>query len=154
MLDRIEERVKKTESGCWIWQGCLSHGYGMIKIPAETPSGATTVGVHVLAWREKNGPVPAGLELDHVCRTRACCNPEHLEPVTRRENLLRSPLSAASRLSARTHCPRGHELSGTNLVRSEPTRTCRICAQARKNAYLKARAARLEQLCFEMDPAD
>lgn len=92
--DRLWPMVEKT-STCWLWRGPISStGYG-----ALTVRGRGTVSTHRLSWEIHRGPVPEGLELDHLCRVRACCNPEHLEPVTRRENLLRgeSPVARAYR---------------------------------------------------------
>ena len=81
-------------------------------------------------YQEKYGLVPSGLELDHLCRNRACINPDHLEPVTRKENHRRSPLSAG-----KTHCKHGHEftLENTYLAQGKkPQRQCRECIRNRK----------------------
>lgn len=71
---------------CWIWQGTkISRGYGRIN-----RQGRETF-AHIYEWEQANGPVPDGLELDHLCRNPSCCNPAHLEPVTHAENMRRSP---------------------------------------------------------------
>ena len=73
-------------TGCWIWRGCLSHhGYG--RTWAGTQARPK---VHVLLYEMLHGPLPHNLELDHLCFTRNCVNPDHLELVTHRENLRRS----------------------------------------------------------------
>ena len=76
--ERFWNKVNKTE-GCWLWTAALSHGYGRFG-----KGGAA----HRLAWEDRNGPIPEGLVLDHLCRVPRCVNPEHLEPVTHRENTL------------------------------------------------------------------
>jgi hypothetical protein len=97
------------------------------------------------------GPIPEGLHIDHLCRNRPCVNPVHLEPVTSRENVLRSPITRASINAARTHCPRGHEYSESNVYwdrsrnPARPSRKCKACqhmrARARRAARREAREA-------------
>lgn len=96
--------------------------------------------LHRAAYELYVGPIPDGLDLDHVydrgCRSRRCCNPAHLEPVTRQENILR-------RTRRITHCPKGHEYSESN-TRLRPSasgginRQCRVCEAARSREYAKA----------------
>ena len=87
------------------------------------------------------GPLPDGLVLDHLCRNRACVNPEHLEPVTQSVNLLRGETVNAA-ASARTHCINGHEFSPVN-TRISPSgrRVCRSCGRARSLAHWRANHA-------------
>lgn len=88
---------------------------------------------HRVAYEQARGPIPEGLELDHLCRNRACVNPDHLEPVTHRENLLRADTFAA-RHAAQTHCVNGHEFTPDNTyirTRPEGGRECRACRKAR-----------------------
>lgn len=96
-------------------------------------------GAHVYSWELANGPVPAGMTIDHLCHTpescaggpacqhRRCVNPAHLTLATYRDNALRGSSPAA--INARkTHCPRGHPLSGDNLfVNVRGARVCRAC---------------------------
>jgi hypothetical protein len=78
------------------------------------------------------GPIPEGMEIDHLCRNRGCVNPEHLEPVTRQENIRRSQsISVAN--AAKTHCPYGHLLSGANLY-LRPNRGGRACRECVRKA--------------------
>lgn len=87
--------------------------------------------VHVATYEEWVGPVASGLTIDHLCRVRDCCNPEHLEPVTHRENLLRGD-TVSARNVAKTHCPQGHPYSGENLIlRHYPNRVGRVCRACR-----------------------
>lgn len=120
-------------SGCMVWLGGLkSFGYGCIWHEGR----ATTV--HQAAWEILRGPVPDGLELDHICRVPACWNPEHLEPVTHAVNCLRSPIRISLRHAAKTHCPLGHEYAGTNLyVTKVGGRMCLRCTNDRTKARRK-----------------
>jgi hypothetical protein len=78
---------------CWIWLGCVHRrtGYGRFHFEGQT------VEAHAASYRLLVGAVPSGLELDHLCRVRACVNPEHLEPVTHSVNASRSPVIGRSR---------------------------------------------------------
>jgi len=101
--------------GCELWTGRLDRdGYGF--------RGKSRA--HIVAWVEVNGPVPAGLELEHTCRRRACCAPWHLEAVTRSENEKRKSFRYRVK---RTHCPRGHELAINRVVTPEGGIVCRAC---------------------------
>jgi hypothetical protein len=77
----VEDRGYYTK--CWIWHGRRSDGYGKVMADGKHMM------AHVLMWEHENGPVPAGLELDHLCRVRQCANPSHLEAVTHEVNIQR-----------------------------------------------------------------
>jgi len=103
---------------------------------------------HVVAWELCRAPVPAGLQIDHLCRNRACINPNHLEPVTSRENTLRGE-GISAQYARRTHCANGHEFTTANtLRRSNGSRRCRTCHnehQKRMHAKRKAAAQAVQQ---------
>lgn len=94
------ERLYEPEpnSGCWLWKGATACGYGYFR---HRPA-------HRFAYELYRGPIPEGLQLDHLCRVRSCVNPSHLEAVTQGVNLHRGETIAA-RNAAKTHCPKGHE---------------------------------------------
>jgi hypothetical protein len=106
---------------CWEWRACRNkNGYGRVNHPHFK-----TTWAHRVAYLLKVGPIPDGLQLDHLCRNRACVNPAHLEPVTQRVNLQRGELAT------KTHCPQGHPYSGDNLIVRRGARECRTCRNAR-----------------------
>jgi len=81
-MERFWSKVEKTVS-CWLWTASTRRGYGQFVINNKpTPA-------HRFAYEQLVGDIPRGLQLDHLCRVRNCVNPEHLEPVTSRENILR-----------------------------------------------------------------
>lgn len=128
LADRLWPRINKRGDGCWVWTGALNaSGYGVIGLGAMT-----LARVHRLTYEMLVGPIPEGLQLDHLCRVRACCNPTHLEPVTNRENFLRGehPIARAVRSN---RCARDlHDMAVTAHVRPNGTRYCRACASAAK----------------------
>ena len=107
---------------CWDWTGSKVRGYGIFMWRGRN------IAAHRFAFELLRGPVPDGLDLDHLCRRRHCVNPWHLEPVTRRVNLLRGDTIVA-RQAAQTHCKHDHPLSGDNLYMEPGTnkRHCREC---------------------------
>jgi hypothetical protein len=120
--ERFWEKVEWSE-GCWLWQGATAKGYGRFAtIARRSPSAA-----HRVAYELAVGPIPDGMQIDHLCRTPRCVNPAHLEPVTVRLNTLRG-FSPSSDRARRTHCPRGHEYTPENTILSRQNqRKCRAC---------------------------
>lgn len=143
LLDRFWAKVEKLgPDDCWEWKAArFLSGYGRFKA-----GGRDTV-AHLWCYELTVGKVPAGLELDHLCRNRSCVNPSHLEPVTHRENMMRGETITAAN-ARKTHCKNGHPLSGDNLlIRKNGSRRCRACEKAtqkrRRNtdAYRQKHAA-------------
>ena len=121
LAEYIWTKFERTPDGCWRWTGTLfPNGYG-------AAWWAGTRIAHRLVYQSLVGPVPDGLQLDHLCRNRACVNPSHLEPVTPAENIRRGVSQPAAN-ARKTHCPQGHPLSGANLyVSPDGERSCRKC---------------------------
>jgi len=140
MLDRLWARVDKHGPAsayrpdlgpCWIWTGNKvdGKGYGQITEVKKTFQ------VHRVAYEAMVGPIPPGLELDHLCRVVRCCRPDHLEPVTPAENQRRG-FGFAAVNSRKTHCPQGHPFDEANtIVRAKGHRGCRLCNQAAWRKY-------------------
>ena len=114
-------------SDCWLWGDPQDHhGYGRVYVAPRI------VVAHRFVYEALVGPIPEGMELDHVrargCLHRNCVNPEHLEVVTRSQNVQRADLWQR----AVTHCPQGHEYSGVNLyINPKGDRVCRACRRAK-----------------------
>jgi hypothetical protein len=134
----------RQDGECWTWTACLNKfGYGWFNSCGEV----TTQFAHRIAWIELRGPIPEGLELDHLCRNRACVNPDHLEPVPHGENVRRGDLSEAARKwnGDKAECLRGHPLNdeANAYVDARGRRNCRACAALRARTNRAKAVARV-----------
>lgn len=121
---RLAKKIRIDENGCWRW---VAGKFQISGYAAFWWEGTNRLG-HRFVYELLVGPIAEGLQLDHLCRVRDCVNPAHLEPVTARENALRSPITRQSINVAKTHCPQGHPYSGENLyVKPCGRRVCRTC---------------------------
>jgi hypothetical protein len=120
--------IPVPESGCHLWVGRNVKGYGIFCV------GGVNKLAHRYAYEQKNGPIPKGLEIDHLCQVPMCVNPDHMEPVTHNENMARGK-------PTRTRCKHGHEFTPENtVIRKRKTgktyRECRECERDRCRKYL------------------
>lgn len=120
-LEDMTRRINIQADECWEWSGNKSaSGYGLLTI-----KGSRRV-VHRVLYELLVGPIPDGLQLDHLCRNRLCVNPDHLEPVTQRENVLRGEHPSA--VTYRTGvCGRGHSMEDARVNAKTGHRNCRTC---------------------------
>lgn len=129
----LQERLWRfidASGDCWEWVGEQAKG-GYGRISTGSAGRRTHTLAHRAVWETLVGPIPDGLTIDHLCRNRRCVNPDHLEPVTFRENCLRG-YGVGARAARKTHCPKGHAYAGTNLVGTERHRECRSCRRERE----------------------
>lgn len=124
--DRFWAKVDKNGPlGCWVWTASTyPSGYGAFGVAPGKVNCA-----HRFAYELLVGPIPEGLQLDHLCRTRLCVNPVHLEPVTIAENVLRG-IGPSATNARKTHCIHGHPFDEANTkIDREGFRHCRACSR-------------------------
>lgn len=133
--ERVLSRVSQDANGCWIWPGTKTpDGYGLIGIERIRTNKLT----HRVVYEALVGTIPVGLVIDHLCRNRACVNPDHMEPVTNQENIARGRNAQREK----THCAQGHPYSGDNLrILPNGRRQCRTCNRQNMAAYRARKAS-------------
>ena len=132
------------DDGCWLWTGGLNwDGYGSFN------NAVTTVRAHCFAYGQFVGVIGNGLELDHLCQTRACVRPDHLEAVTHLENVRR----ARNFNTEKTHCVQGHEFNDENTafrVRLSGGRYCRACKRVSSRISKQKTQTRRKKVLHEV----
>lgn len=134
LLVRLWEKIDATggTDACWPWTNSVnSGGYGQIQ---SNGRGSKRVTAHRVVFETIVGPIGAGLEIDHLCRNRRCCNPAHLEPVTAAENVRRGMAG-----DLRTECKNGHPRSVGMTTFPNGRRECKVCVRAREDRKLRGR---------------
>lgn len=145
--ERFWSKVRKDESGCWLWTDVPANtGYGMFSVEGRSRL------AHRFAYELLVGPIPAGLTLDHLCHVRHCVNPEHLEPVTQAINVGRGRW-AHSGLPRAEFCKRGHRYADVGFyIRPDTgTASCNRCCLDRALASTH-REDRRRRLAEEQGP--
>jgi len=142
VIQRILNKIRIEPNGCWLWQGAKDGGgYGHVWL-----DGKTTPKVSRVLYEAYKGPIPKGYTIDHLCRNRTCGNPDHLEAVTMRENILRG-IGPSANNARKTHCPSGHTLLGNNLTpRADGRRECRKCARESLRNWRNRNRQKLETI--------
>lgn len=139
--DRFDAKWSPGLGGCWVWHG--SHngvGYGELRIAGRK------VYAHRWSYEHHVGPIPDGLQIDHLCRNPACVNPEHLEPVTPTENVRRGDAARPKPERRKTHCVNGHPYDENTYERKDGKgRNCIQCNRDRAREY--QRRKRAEKRC-------
>lgn len=130
----VADKLKRyaVSGECWLWSGCIDRcGYGKI---GRCPDGESLA--HRAAYKHFTGPIPDDCEIDHLCKVRRCINPAHLEAVPHAVNVSRGDYTSNHRNGRKTHCKRGHPLSGENLILKNAgggylIRQCKACLRER-----------------------
>lgn len=144
---KIKKCPDKTLKPCWLFTGATNKkGYGNIRFTRQGVGYSMLT--HRLSYTLNKGPIPEGLELDHLCTVRSCFNPDHLEATTHLMNVSRG--KAGSHNALKTHCIRGHEYSEDNTVwvfyhNRLNKRACLICKRKNDNAYSARKRAKLAE---------
>jgi hypothetical protein len=128
--------VSRPDLGpCWQWTARLTGGYGRLWCDGKQ------LLAHTLSYRMLRGEIPNGMDIDHLCRNRGCVNPDHMEPVTERENTLRG-IGPSAQNATKTHCKRGHPLDETNTKVINRHRVCKTCNRERCKLFERQKRAR------------
>ena len=138
--ERFWLKVRRAAGDCWMWTASTNSGYGQFGMWKE---GRVVLRAHRVAFKAAGGVMVPGMTLDHLCRNRACCNPMHLEQVSRAENVMRG-IGPAAMNARKTHCKNGHPFNDENTshivaASGNPGRDCRVCHRDRERARYRRR---------------
>ena len=135
-VELFDSKVDKSGE-CWNWTGATcGKGYGRFRINGRLEQ------AHRVAYTAARGPIPDGLQIDHLCRSKNCVRPDHLEAVTNAENSRRAIPFASNHTKGanrnKTHCSRGHEYTAENtLLSKDYRRDCRMCKADRNRRWIE-----------------
>lgn len=135
-MEKFLGKVKKgLPNECWPWEGTTNNGYGQVTMPGRQ------VAAHRLSYQAWIGPIPEGLDIHHVCHNKLCVNPAHLEALPHKDHTRQHLTNPLTQNFLKTHCLRGHELSGYNVYVINGSRNCRECNNRRnRESYARKKA--------------
>ena len=136
---RIMRTTERRRNGCWVRTAYVHSKTGYSSIVKTVQGEKTYYLAHRVVYVHYNGPIPAGLTIDHLCENPPCVNPAHLRAVTHAENVLRSKKNPFAIHAQKTHCPKGHELPERTLTTSAK-RACSQCKSENRTRRRKAAA--------------
>jgi hypothetical protein len=139
LVDRLKARIALQENGCWLWTGSMDScgRYGRLSF------GHKYRAAHRLSYELFKGQIPANAVLDHLCRVTRCVNPDHLEPVSQRENILRG-IGPSAQHAAALLCKNGHPFTEDNVyyrAKNKKWRKCRLCNREEVKRYREKKKA-------------
>ena len=145
---RFQSKVRVADNGCWLWMAAKINGYGRYG-----QGRGRHVAAHRFSYETLIGAIPSGLEIDHLCLTKHCVNPAHLEPVTHSENIRRAFVNGQAKGQAQptkglkmverrnSHCPQGHDLSVHGLEKPGHGWRCKLCHRDRERERYRTKIA-------------
>jgi len=130
--ERFLSNISTNNGGCWVWNGFINnYGYGEFGISGKRYR------AHRVSFSLFSGELVNGMVIDHICKNKACVNPDHLRQVTQKFNCLDNSSSPPAINSVKTHCKYGHELTDDNVYKHSSGRYCLTCRKRHKDNWIK-----------------
>jgi hypothetical protein len=137
LSEKVRQFVVIDERGCWNWpRAKVRKGYGVVHYQRKQHY------THRVMYEAAKGEIPNGLQIDHLCRNTSCCNPDHLDAVSPKENTRRADAARGGQRMLRrgSHCPHGHAFTNSNTyVDQRGQISCRECRKRRHEEWAEKR---------------